>query len=218
MVTIKEDTASLTEQQWEIAHAIARAIARDLSSEKTDPNEVKKTLEYLRSFKSDNNAGQRFFQYLKTLANNGKKVGHSTKTVTYYRNIENTYKQYLEPYTDNPETILTILGWTVRLMRYYKVTPLETQPTINPPQISPDQFENEKAYQSQEFSEHQQLDATVVNIKKNKVTYELKCNTQRLTEKEPKKINELSIGQSVKVKITKLEEDKKIKHVKYVDS
>jgi len=212
---MKEDTASLTEQKWEIAHAIAR----DLSSEKTDPNEVKKSLEYLRSFKSDNNAGQRFFQYLETLANNGQEVGHSTKTVTYYHNLENTCKKYLKPYTEYPEMILTILGWTVRLMRYYKVTPLETQPTINPPQISPDQFENEKAYQSQEFSEHQQLDATVIDFKKgNKVIYELKYNGQKFKEKEPKKIDKLSIGQSVQVKITKLEEDGKIKHVKYVDS
>lgn len=215
MVTIKEDTASLTEQQWEIAHAIAQY----LKSQKTDPNEVKKVLEYLRRFKSDNNAGQRFFQYLETLANNGKKVGHSTKTVIYYRNLENTCKEYLEPYKDNPEIILMILGWTVRLIRYYDKDSLETDQTINQTQQSQRQVEIEQAYQFQEFSENQYLDATVTDLKKgNKVTYQLKETKQKLTEKEPKKIDKLSIGQSVQVKITKLEQDGKIKHVKYVES
>jgi len=78
-----ETTANLTDQEWNIVHAIAR----DLSLSDTDPNEVKKILEYLRKFQSKN-----FFQYLKTLAKNGDRVGHSKKTVAYYSKKLNYYQ------------------------------------------------------------------------------------------------------------------------------
>lgn len=87
-------TVNLTDQEWNIVHAIAR----DLSLSDTDPNEVKKILEYLRKFQSKN-----FFQYLKILAKNADRVGHSKKTVAYYSAIETACKKHLQEYQDQPQ-------------------------------------------------------------------------------------------------------------------
>ncbi len=66
---------------------------------------------------------------------------------------------------------------------------------------------------SQAFKIGQILEATVTNIKGNKVTYEI-LGTIKLTEKEPKKASSLSEGQNVQVEIVDLKEDGSIKKVK----
>jgi ABC-type uncharacterized transport system ATPase subunit len=55
----------------------------------------------------------------------------------------------------------------------------------------------------------------VTAVKGNKVTYEI-LGTIRLTEKEPKKAQSLSEGQTIKVEILDLKEDGSIKKVKCV--
>lgn len=208
METTVKESVSLTNQEWNIAHAIAR----DLILSETDPNEVKKILEYLRKFQSNN-----FFNYLKTFANKGNQVGHSKKTIQYYRNIESACKNHLQEYQDQPELMLKVLGWTTRLMKYYKTTPQGEWEDTAEPQPSERQAEIENASSSLEFEEEQVIEATVVGFNKgNKVTYEITATTQRLSEKEPKKFKRLSEGQTVKVKIARLE-DGKIKKVKCVD-
>lgn len=89
---------------------------------------------------------------------------------------------------------------------------------INKPSviISERQVEVAEVSQSQKFAIEQVLDATVLSIKGNKVTYEI-LGTIKLTEKEPKKATYLKPGQFVKVKITGLKEDESIKSVKHVD-
>ncbi len=203
-----ETTASLTNQEWNIAHAIAR----DLIVSETDPNEVKKILEYLRKFQSKN-----FFEYLKTFATKGHQIGHSGRTIEYYRNIETVCKKHLIDYQDQPQLMLNILGWTTRLMKYYKTTPQGEWEASSEVAVSERQAEIENASSSQEFTEGQEIEATVAELKKgNKVTYEITATTLRLTEKEPKKFNLLSQGQTVTVKITRLEEGK-IKKIKCVN-
>ena len=203
-----ETTVNLTDQEWNIVHAIAR----DLSLSDTDPNEVKKILEYLRKFQSKN-----FFQYLKILAKNSDRVRHSKKTVAYYSAIETACKKHLQEYQDQPQLMLNILGWTTRLMGYYKTSPQAEKEIKDKPQKSERQAKIEKYSSSLEFKEGQVIEATVVGFSKgNKVTYEITANTQKLTQKEPKKFNLLSEGQKVKVEITRLEEGK-IKKVKCVD-
>jgi CRISPR-associated protein (TIGR03986 family) len=59
------------------------------------------------------------------------------------------------------------------------------------------------------------VDAIVIKIAGNKVTYEIQKTKQKLTEKEPKQAAFFQEEQAVKVKITALKDDGSIKNVKY---
>lgn len=213
---------SLTEAQWQITHAIALTLVKD----NTDVNELGKAIAYLRASVNQPDAGAKFFRYLKTLVNNGRQIGHSGRTTDYYRSIERTCNQYL--HQQNAHTTLQILGWAARLMRYYKdASPIEEISLPPTPlsrggeeqhagQDSARQAEIAEVVQSHNFALDQILDATVLGIKGNKVTYEI-LETIKLTEKEPKKVVSLKEGQVVKVKITALREDGSIKSVKCID-
>lgn len=216
-------TESLTEAQWQIAHAIALTLVKD----NTDVNELGKAIAYLRASLNQPNAGAKFFKYLKTLVSNGRQIGHSGKTADYYRSIERTCSQYLQNEA-NAQIILQILGWAARLMRYYRdASPIEdfTLPSTPPPtrrgepqpeRVSKRQEEIAVAIGTHDFTIGQILEATVTAIKGNKVTYEI-LGTIKLTEKEPKKAQLLSEKQSVKVEILDLKEDGSIKKVKCTD-
>jgi len=210
---------SLTEAQWQITHAIALTLVKD----NTDVNELGKAIAYLRAYVNQPDAGAKFFKYLKTLVNNGRQIGHSGRTTDYYRSIERACNQYL--HQQNAHTILQILGWAARLMRYYKdASPIEdfTLPSTPLPtrrgepqaeRSSERQAEIAVATGTHDFTIGQILEATVTAIKGNKVTYEI-LGTIKLTEKEPKKAQFLSEGQTVKVEILDLKEDGSIKKVK----
>src|SRR5919202_1163001 len=194
-------TEDLTELQWQIAHAIAQTLVK----EDTDVNELGKAIAYLRAHANRENAGAKFFDYLKTLVRNGRQIGHSKRTWEYYENIENTCSQYLKAYQDDAVTMLQILGWASRLMRYYKSAgPIGeiTAPVVE----SVRQAEIAEFRQSQSFTVDQVLEATVTSIKGNKVTYEI-LGVIKLTVKEPKNASALQEGQMVQVNITALKED-----------
>jgi nucleoid DNA-binding protein len=204
---------SLTEAESVIAHNLAMTLVK----ESTDVNELGKAIAYLRSIVNQPQAGTRFFKYLKTLVTNGRQIGHSGKTTDYYRSIERACSKYIQEQA-NPHTILKVLGWAMRLMRYYKVTPIEEFPTFDSPtqpESSPRQAEIAEVLQLQKFKVDQILDATVLSVKGNKVTYEM-LGTVKLTEKEPKKATSLKEGQVVKVKIAAIKEDGNIKNVKCI--
>lgn len=203
-------TENLTEIQWQIAHAIAQTLVQD----ETDVNELGKAIAYLRAYSDRDNAGSRFFDYLKTLAKNGRHIGHSKRTSDYYDSIEKACSQYLKAYKDDVAAMLQILGWASRLMRYYaNAGPIGeiTAPIIE----SARQAEIAEVTQSQEFALNQILEAKVLKIKGNKVTYEI-LGVIKLTEKEPKKASSLVEVQTVKVKVTALQNGS-IKSVKCVD-
>lgn len=207
------ETVELTEKQWQTAHVIAQ----NLVKENADVNEVGKAIAYLRAYSEREKAGAKFFDYLKTLQRNGRQVGHSKKTSEYYETLERFCSQYLKAYQEDAKAMLTILGWSARLMRYYKEAgPVEeiTAPTTE--SASGRQAEIAEVAHSQKFVIDQILDATVLSIKGNKVTYEI-LGVIKLTEKEPKKAVSLKEGQVVQVKITALKEDGSIKSVKLVD-
>jgi hypothetical protein len=204
-------TESLTENQWEIAHAIAQTLVK----EQTDVNELGKAIAYLRNAVNQNqaDANSRFFKYLKTLVGNGRQIGHSGKTTDYYRSIDKACSDCLKGFQGDASTLLQILGWASRLMRYYK----EAGPigeVVTPVVESARQVEIAKAIGSHEFAVGQIVEAKVTAVKGNKVTYEI-LGTIRLTEKEPKKAQSLSEGQTVKVEILDLKEDGSPKKVKY---
>jgi len=204
-------TESLTENQWGIAHAIAQTLVK----EQTDVNELGKAIAYLRNAVNQNqaDANSRFFKYLKTLVGNGRQIGHSGKTTDYYRSIDKACSDCLKGFQGDASTLLQILGWASRLMRYYK----EAGPigeVVTPVVESARQVEIAKAIGSHEFAVGQIVEAKVTAVKGNKVTYEI-LGTIRLTEKEPKKAQSLSEGQTVKVEILDLKEDGSPKKVKY---
>lgn len=204
-------TESLTENQWEIAHAIAQTLVK----EQTDVNELGKAIAYLRNAVNQNqaDANSRFFKYLKTLVGNGRQIGHSGKTTDYYRSIDKACSDCLKGFQGDASTLLQILGWASRLMRYYK----EAGPigeVVTPVVESARQVEIAKAIGSHEFAVGQIVEAKVTAVKGNKVTYEI-LGTIRLTEKEPKKAQSFSEGQVVKVEVLDLKEDGSPKKVKY---
>ena len=203
-------TESLTENQWKIAHAIAQTLVK----EQTDVNELGKAIAYLRNAVNQDraDANSRFFKYLKTLVGNGRQIGHSGKTTDYYRSIDKACSDCLKGFQGDASTLLQILGWASRLMRYYK----EAGPigeVVTPVVESARQVEIAKAIGSHEFAVGQIVEAKVTAVKGNKVTYEI-LGTIRLTEKEPKKAQSLSEGQTVKVEILDIKEDGSPKKVK----
>ncbi len=203
-------TENLTEIQWQIAHAIAQTLVK----EDTDVNELGKAIAYLRAYSDRGNAGSKFFDYLKTLVRNGKQIAHSKQTPVYYENIEIACSKYLKAYQDDAAVLLKILGWASRLMRYYEnAGPIGeiTAPIVE----SARQAEIAEVTQFQEFALNQILEAKVLKIKGNKVTYEI-FGVIKLTEKEPKKASSLVENQTVQVKITALQNGS-IKSVKCVD-
>ncbi|MBW4624019.1 MAG: hypothetical protein KME49_00490 [Brasilonema octagenarum HA4186-MV1] len=214
MTMLESSLESLTDAEWDIAHVIAQTLVK----EDTDINELGKAVAYLRTIVDKPDATSRFFKYLKTLVSNGRVIGHSGKTSNYYRSIEKACSDSLKS-VGNAYTILQILGWVSRLMRYYKDAgvPIGEIPIFTAsPVESSRQVEIAKVVQSQDFQVDQILEAKVTKINGNKVTYEI-LGTIKLTEKEPKKASVLKEGQTVKVKIVSLKEDGSIKSVKCVD-
>jgi hypothetical protein len=198
----------LTKVQWDIAHAIAQTLVK----EDTYVNELGKAIAYLRAYCDRPDAGTIFFDYLKTLAKNGRKIGHSKKTSGYYESLETACSQYLKAYRDDAAVMLQILGWASRLMRYYEnAGPIGeiTAPVVE----SARQAEIAEVISTHDFAVGQILEATVTAVKGNKVTYEI-LGTIKLTVREPKKADSLSKEQVVKVEILDLKEDGSIKKVK----
>lgn len=203
-------TESLTEREWGIAHAIAQYLVKD----QTDVNEFGKAIAYLRNAVNLNqtDANSRFFKYLKTLVSNGRTIAHSKQTPGYYRSIDKACSDCLKGFQGDASTLLQILGWASRLMRYYE----EAGPigeVATPVLESARQVEIAKVISSHEFAIGQIVEAKVTGIKGNKVTYEI-LGTIKLTEKEPKKAQSLSEGQVVKVEVLDIKEDGSIRKVK----
>ncbi|MBW4687560.1 MAG: hypothetical protein KME40_21215 [Komarekiella atlantica HA4396-MV6] len=201
---------TLTDAQWEIAHALSQTLVK----ENIDVNELEKTVAYLRASVHQPDASSRFFKYLKTLVSNGRQISHSDKTLDSYRSIDKACSDYLKNVQD-AYTILQILSWVSRLMLYYKdAGPIGEIPTSSTLTFeSPRQAEISKVTKAQKFTVDQILEATVTKINGNRVTYEI-LGTIKLTEKEPKKASLLKEGQTVQVKIVSLKEDNSIKSVK----
>lgn len=210
---LEPETLEMTDQNWEIAYAIAQSLVE----KKTDVNELKKAISYLRNSILQNqlDIGPRFFTYLKTLTKNAQSVSHSKSTIDYYKAIADACKP-LEKLQQQPKAILLILGWVARLMKYYKeggsIEISASDPA--PPIVSERQLEITKITQSQTFQLDQILDATVVKVSDSKVTYEL-FGIIRLTEKKPKKASGFQEGQAVKVKVEGLKEDGSIRKIKW---
>lgn len=206
---------NLTDEQWDIAHAIAKALVET----NTDVNELKKVISYLRDFINRDNIGSDFFKYLKVLVKYGSQIAHSNQTPKYYLNLEITCKKYLENYKDNPLVMLTILGWAARLMQYYKVSPVGESVNANTrskPVIPERKKKIEDLKKTHQFQEGNILEAKVIKKSQgNKVTYEIEGI--KYQEKEPKNFDLIPENKTVKVMIKSLKEDGSINHIKFYE-
>lgn len=102
----------------------AEQMAEELVRSQTDPNEVAKVAGYLR-----NHSGREFFELLTTMVTDGQQLVRSGRTLDYYREIRRVCDKYLRSYRDRPDEMGQILGWAVRLMRYYQVRPAPAKPS-----------------------------------------------------------------------------------------
>ena len=202
----------LTDAQWQIADAIARQLVLD----GVDVNELRKAIAYLRETVDRENAGKKFFEYLKILVRHGNTIGHSKRTVEYYRSLDIICSQYLTDYQDDAARMLFLLGWAARLVKYYK----EGVPTgeLKVPEIKSERkVELLAIAEANTFVVGQVIDATMAAIKNNKVTYDM-VGGIRKTVKKPKKSpdSEFFVGKQVKVEITDLGDDGLIRKIKPV--
>jgi CspA family cold shock protein len=117
----------MTETILQTAQAMAQAWVR----RHTDPNEVAKSLRYL----TEHPNGRLFFHYLSTVVQEGRAVVRSGRSLDYYRQIEEVCREHLAPYQEEPEEMAQILGWAVRLMRYYLGAPNLQKPPIPGPEV-----------------------------------------------------------------------------------
>ncbi|WP_414573272.1 hypothetical protein [Nostoc sp. CCY 9925] len=232
-VYLDESTYSLTEYESQIAHNIARILAEEqikLNRESRSNSdgiktELEKAIAYLYAKirqaegKSKNNVLSTLFKYLEHLVKYGKQIGHTGNVPKYYDSILYACEQYFDMKQDNATRVLTILGWSARLIRFYKqkIESGEVLPAIAPVVKSPPETKNQTiTNQSQKFEIDQILDATVVKITGSKVSYQV-GDVFIPNEKEPKQAKNLQEKQivKVKVKVTAIKEDGSIKHVKY---
>jgi hypothetical protein len=221
--TLLLESVDLSPQYWDLAHGIAMTLVKA----DTDVNELSKSIAYLRSVAHHADAGSRFFKFTNELV--GERRLHRTKqTEGYYRSIDETCKDYLEPLKNKPAEMLQILGWAARLMRYYRDggVPLGEIPPPLGSQLNSDSdrpieeqaqrlAEIEAVRSSTDFQVGQKLDATVASIKGNKVTYVI-LGSLKLTQKEPKKAGSLKEGQVVQVEITDLKDDGGIRKISLI--
>ena len=108
----------MDKKQWSIAHDIAF----DLVDWDTDPNELGKVVAFVRRHQDKNDAKNRLMSLVQRLANTQNALIRSRQTQRFYRNIQEACQEHLRGINDTEE-ILTILGWSLRLMRYYRVEP-----------------------------------------------------------------------------------------------
>lgn len=213
---------NLAEAQWDLVHKVAK----ELVLTETDVNELQKAIAYLRSVAHHEDAVERFFKYLSTLASRqGQQVAHSKRTQDYHRSLQITCHKYLEGRVLETARLLKILGWAARLMRYYQnAGPIgeETKAFDEsiPPAVSQRELEIANILESRTFEIGQILDAEVEkkHSKGNKVTYLVSGMSFPFTEKEAKSFAEIPESGSVKVQIKSLKENGSINHIKYVSS
>jgi hypothetical protein len=99
-------------------NATAYALAADFAGSEIDPNEAQKALAFLRSTRNP----QQFFAYLRAITRDGRIVIRSGRTLTYYREMLAACERHLSGMEDADEMLHT-LGWSIRLLRYYRAVP-----------------------------------------------------------------------------------------------
>lgn len=113
----------------------ADAIARELVQRDCDPNEVQKAFVYLRT----HNDGERFFHFLSTLVQHGRFLVRSSRTLDYYKAMLEVCRRHLSAYRSDAAAMEQVLGWAVRLMRFYMAKQAQDAAGALPPRRQPPQ-------------------------------------------------------------------------------
>ena len=130
-------TQQMNETQWKIAHKLAF----DLVDWGTDPNELGKVIAFVRRHQDDTDAKSRLMLLVQRLASSRNALIRSRQTQGFYQNIQEAFSEHLRDIS-NPAELLLILGWSLRLMRYYRAEPeiaveYEFEPSPVPPPPPP---------------------------------------------------------------------------------
>ena len=205
----------MDKRQWEIAHDIAF----DLVDWGTDPNELGKVIAFIRRHKGESDAKSRLMSLVQRLANTQNALIRSRQTQRFYRNIQEACQKHLRDISDTNE-ILTVLGWSLRLMRYYRVEPERAadeqrrpqEPRQTPEPRSAQRQQLPKAPEKPRVRVGQKVNATILKKEGSQVTVQLQTgeNEELVFEGPyyPKKV-----GEKVKLRVTEVNAAGKINKV-----
>ena len=169
----------MDEKQWEIAHDIAF----DLVDWGTDPNELGKVIAFIRRHQGESDTKNRLMMLVQRLANTRNALIRSRQTQRFYRNIQEACQKHLRNISDTDE-ILTVLGWSLRLMRYYRVEPeraaeaqRRSQEPRQTPQPRPTQrLQTQREPEKPKVRVGQKVNATILEKDGSKVTVRLQTD------------------------------------------
>lgn len=199
-------TQQMNERQWEIAHNIAF----DLVDGDTDPNEFGKVVAFVRRHQDDNDAKFLLMSLVQRLANSRNALIRSRKTQGFYRNIQEACRKHLRDISD-PAELLLILGWSMRLMRYYRVEPtfvIEELPPIRPHTPPPPVPEPEKP----KVEVGDRVNATVLKKQGSQVTVQLQTeHNEELTFEQPYYPGQ--VGKPVRLRVQAVDGEGKVTKV-----
>ena len=193
----------LSERHWHISHAIALEVVLD----KTDINEFKKAISYLRTISHRRDLGHHFLTYCQTLEKNGNTIAHSSQTKQYYKSLLSIFDYYLRQCLkqdfNNFEVLCEVLCWASSLAKYYKtLLPSNRQNNSSAENELRQRLDNHlqtiKELPSVPVTSSPESTSNVIDVEKgqileaiatkkgskNKVTYE--CLGQTFSEKEAK--------------------------------
>ena len=206
----------MEEKQWSIAHDIAF----DLVDRGTDPNELGKVIAFVRQNKAESDIKDRLTSLVQRLSNTRNALIRSRQTQRFYRNIQESFEEHLHDIEDTTELLL-ILGWSLRLMRYYRIEPKraveEQQPqqpkqerTAQKPKIIPLPLPKEKPKPNIKTGER--VNATILEKEGFKVTVQLDTdNKEELIFERPYYPG--AVGAQVKLRVIEINEDGHVTNV-----
>ena len=206
----------MEEKQWSIAHDIAF----DLVDRGTDPNELGKVIAFVRQNKAESDIKDRLTSLVQRLSSTRNALIRSHQTQRFYRNIQESFEEHLHDIEDTTELLL-ILGWSLRLMRYYRVEPKRATEEQRPqerkqeqpeqkPKIIPLPLPEEKP--KPKYIEGTTLKAKVLKKQVGKVTVELQTDDKQEIAFETGWFRE-NVGDEVNVKVTSVDDNGNIKKV-----
>ena len=161
----------MDEKQWGIAHDIAF----DLVDWGTDPNELGKVIAFIRRHQGESDAKSRLMVLIQRLTNTRNALIRSRQTQRFYRNIQEACEKHLRDISDTDE-ILTVLGWSLRLMRYYRVEPERAADEQRRPQEPRQTLQVPKAPEKPKFKVGDKVNATILKKEGSQVTVQLQTD------------------------------------------
>lgn len=225
----------LSERHWHISHAIALEVVLD----KTDINELKKSIYYLRTISHRRDLGRHFLIYCETLEKHGNTIAHSSQTKQYYKSLLSIFDYYLRQCLkqdfNNFEVLCEVLCWASGLAKYYKTVLSSNRQedsiaendlrqelddhlqTIKRLPMVPITSSLKSTSKVMDVEEGQILEAIATKKgSKNKVTYE--CLGQTFSEKESRNYDKIPLNQPINVEVKSLNEDGSINHIKFTEN